>query len=146
MKTIILLLFLVTIGVCEGQNQASASGTIGFSCSFGGTQSIAVKKVSKMIRKADYSQILNLIDSGNAAEKYLAIISLEKLVEKSKIKLTALEKSKILTLYNSTQKVFLCSGCTFNAALPLNEILKKGDKYNVRRSTSKWFEATFTKN
>jgi hypothetical protein len=57
---------------------------VGYGCYITGTPTKAVQKVSSFIDNEKIDEIIVLLDSKNAAEKYLAVIVLEKLDEKTK--------------------------------------------------------------
>ncbi len=51
---------------------------VGFGCYYAGQPTKPVIKVTKMLERKEYNQIASLIRTGNMAEKYLAIIAVER--------------------------------------------------------------------
>ncbi len=120
-------------------------GTIGFSCSFSGMQSKEVKNMSKMIAQLEYDKILELLDSGNNAEKYLAVLVLEKFEKWKKIKLNKIEKLKVFEIYNSKEPVFVCAGRTYQKFIPLHILFSENENFGWRETTLRWLEREFEK-
>jgi len=118
----------------------TTTGTIGFSCSFSGMQSMEVRNMSKMIEKSEYTKILKLLDSGNNAEKYLAVLVLEKFEKLNKI-----EKMKVFEIYNSKELVFVCAGCTYQKGIPLHILFSENGNFGWRETTLRWLEREFEK-
>jgi cephalosporin hydroxylase len=84
-KKIIILFLFCSSNFLFAQNDIDYKSLVGFACFSDGQASESVKKVNKLLLKSQYSKILNLLDSENNAEKYLAVIVSEKLEKLDKI-------------------------------------------------------------
>ena len=128
--TLLILLFGL-LSFANSQPNVDVDEMLGFACFYGGTQSKSVKKVSILIDEKKYDSIIELLDSKNKAEQYLAVIVIEKLDELDEIQLKNKQKDKISKLYSSKKKVSVCSGCIYWDKLTLESILKKNNKMRI---------------
>lgn len=144
MKGFLILFVIVGIfSIGHSQSSADEKDLIGFACYYDGIESKPVKKVSRLINKSKFKAIIRLLDSENNAEKYLAVIVVEKLNALGKITLTEELNIKILKIYNSEEEVFVCSGCTYFDKLTLKTLFNKENE--MRISANYWIEYNFKK-
>lgn len=123
------ILFL--IGILSGMNaqdNVDKNEMVGFACYFAGQPSKTVKKITTKLNKKKYSSIAKLLTSNNNAERYLAVISLERLAELNKYVLNETEKKLITEIKQSDELVSVCSGCTYFEKVSLKELLGKEKK------------------
>lgn len=114
---------------------------VGFGCGFGGELSRPVKKVSKLIDKEKYNEIIKLLDSDNNAERFLAVVVCEKLSELKKLIISNEMKNKISIAYKSNAFVSVCSGCTYWDNLTLKNMLEAEN--SMRTLANSWIEDKF---
>ncbi|QCX38348.1 hypothetical protein FF125_07850 [Aureibaculum algae] len=123
--SLLILLILGYATTLEAQNSNRINPTLGFSCSFVGKPTAVVIKISELIENSHYDSIKDLLHTGNAAEKYLAVLLCEKLMQEKKIALTISEKKTIRALYQSKETVTICSGCTYFKKTTLHALLTR---------------------
>ena len=142
MKIIITLFLLIGISNSgNAQANVNVNEMVGFGCYEDGSQSKPVQKVSRLIEKEKYKSIVKLLDSENNAEKYLAVLVCEKLIELNKLTLTNELNEKIGEIYNSDGIVSVCSGCVYWDKLTLKDMLDKEN--NMRISSNYWLDYKF---
>lgn len=138
MRTVFFTLLLL-IGLSLDSNaQANFNfkEMVGFGCGFAGAQTDPVKDVSNLLRKERYRDIVKLLDSSNSAEKYLAVLACEKLIETGILASSAELQNKIYEAYNSSEMVSVCSGCTYWETLPMAVVLKNDN--STRMGANYW--------
>jgi hypothetical protein len=141
-RIIITLIFLIGISVNgNSQSKINFNEMVGFGCGFAGIKSKPVQKVSKLIDKEKYDSIVQLLYSENNAEKFLAVIVCEKLIELNKLNSSKELNEKISIIYKSTDRVSVCSGCTYWDKLTLAKVLDNNN--NMRKSANQWLENKF---
>ena len=96
---------------------------VGFGCYYAGQPTKPVIKVTKMLEDKQYKEVARLLNSGNQAEKYLAIISVEKLASLGQYELSEAEKTLIAKAKTSHERVSVCSGCTYFDKVSLKRML-----------------------
>lgn len=98
-------------------------------------------KVAKLLRAKNYKGISKLLTSGNSGEKYLAVISLQRLADNGQYNLSDIEKDIISKVKLSDDMVSVCSGCTYFDKVPMKTILTEknfmGSDYWLDRTLSK---------
>lgn len=124
MKTILLIiLFLFGVSsVSYTQENINQDEMIGFGCYYSGEQSKTVKKVTRRLKNKNYTSIVKMLTSDNNAERYMAVITLEKLNDLNRYKISETNKKLITGIRNSTELVSVCSGCTFFGQVELNKM------------------------
>ncbi|QXP62725.1 hypothetical protein [Polaribacter sp. HaHaR_3_91] len=130
MRTKILTIVFL-IGILSGMNaqdNVDQNEMVGFACYFAGQPSKTVEKVTKKLNTKKYNSIAKLLTSDNNAERYMAVISLEKLAELNKYKLNETEKNLISEIKKSDELVSICSGCTYFEKVSLKELLTEKKK------------------
>lgn len=141
-KIIITLTLLIAISISgNAQSNVDVNEMVGFGCYEEGSQSKPVQKVSRLIDKEKFNSIIKLLDSENNAEKYLAVIVCEKLIELDKLILTQELNEKIAELYKSDGIVSVCSGCIYWDKLTLKNMLEKEN--HMRISSNYWLDYKF---
>ncbi|NHM08374.1 hypothetical protein G4D82_14185 [Flavobacterium sp. CYK-4] len=95
---------------------------IGFACYYDGEESNPVKLFGELIKSKKYSLIINKLKSETAAEKYLSTIVCKRLEQKKIITLTKSELDQINQNMISQKKVTICSGCTEEDELTIEEM------------------------
>jgi hypothetical protein len=107
----------------RAQDQNSTDKMVGFGCGFAGQPTIAVVRISKLIEEESYVKISSLLVSKNEAEKYLAVICLERLAQLGKYQISEIEKGLIAKARSSSKIVPVCSGCTYFDKVSLKKML-----------------------
>ena len=123
MKNVFLLLLLTFIGVSAcAQNGVNPRKMVGFGCYYHGEASATVKQVTKLVRDKNYKFIPNLLTSRNNAERYMAVITLERLDSLDLYELHEDEIEKINKVKTSDELVSICSGCTYFDKVSLRKL------------------------
>jgi len=115
MKTKILtIVFLIgTLSVVNAQDNVEVNEMVGFACYYEGRPSKTVEKFTNKLKRKNYKWISKQLNSENNAEKYMSVITLEKLTEFGDYKLNETELNLITKIKKSAELVSVCSGCTF---------------------------------
>lgn len=141
--TIILLISLSSIS--NAQKKVDVKEMVGFGCYSSGIQSKPVSKVTALINNVDYESVLKLLNSKNNAEKFLAVITCERLQELGKIRLNEEQKKQIKQSYTSKDLVSVCSGCIYWDKLSFKTLLDKKEKNQIRELADYWLERQLKK-
>lgn len=96
---------------------------IGFGCSIAGQPTKTVVEVTELLSQGKYRQFSELLKTGNAGEKFLAVVSLEQLSRLGQNELSDNEKILIENIKASHDKVSVCAGCTYFDNVPLRKML-----------------------
>jgi hypothetical protein len=118
------LTFLLTT-LLNAQEKIDAKKMVGFACYYGGQPTEPVMKVTELLEKKHYKDVASFLNSGNPAKVYLAVISIEKLVELGEYQLSVEEKILISRAKNSGKRVFVCGGCTYFDKITLKQMLSE---------------------
>lgn len=110
-----------------GQDQIDKGELVGFGCYYSGSSTKVVIKVERLIASKNYKSIIKLLHVKNPGEKYLAVISLQKLEALSLIILNREEKDLIERIKNSNELVSVCSGCTYFSKIQMKKLIEEGD-------------------
>lgn len=137
-KNILSIILFFASSIIFSQNNIDQKSLVGFACYSNGSASETVKKFNKLLSNAQYSKILNLLDSKNNAEKYLAVIASEKLEKLDKIKLSNDQKIKIKNIKNSKELVSVCSGCMYRDKLPLSQLFEEAENNPMKAYSDDW--------
>lgn len=100
---------------------------VAFACGFAGQPSDAVVKVSRLVQARQYGKVSQLLNSGNNAEKFLAVVAIERLVFKGRYQIDAAERKQIEMIKTSNKKVSVCSGCTYFDEISLSDMFREVD-------------------
>lgn len=114
---------------------------IGYACGKAAIRSAAVFKVSELLYEKNYSAIEKLLNSRLEAEKFLAVIVLERLEKEGKFKIEAKTGERIIVLYKSKRMVSVCSGCLYRDKIRLAEALDKEGTWWKRSQF--WLDSKF---
>jgi hypothetical protein len=124
MKAGVTLIFLYCLTcLLNAQDKGDEKEIVGFACSYSGRPTKPVIKVAKMLQAKKYKEVASLLSSENQAEKYLAVISVEKLAAIGKYELSDTEKILISKARSSHKVVLICSGCTYFDKVSLMKML-----------------------
>lgn len=109
---IILIIFLTcSLTVLRGQD--NDKNMVGFGCYYEGAETPPVKKMRSLIKSKKFDNISTLLLKGKNCEKYLAVITLERLAALGQYDLNENELKTITEIKNSDKLVSVCSGCTY---------------------------------
>src|SRR5690348_4181061 len=73
--TSVLAWFVLSISIAQDKDKE----VVGFACYFAGQPTETVVRLTNLINARNYKAISELLTTGNSGEKYLAVVSLEKL-------------------------------------------------------------------
>jgi hypothetical protein len=121
--TFILLVF--TTNFVLAQESVNEKKMVGFGCYFSGQPTKAVVKVTELLKAKKYKGVSHLLKTGNRAEKFLAVVSLEKLARLEQYQLSDNEKALIMKIRASRDKVSVCSGCTYFDKVSLKDMFSE---------------------
>ncbi|MBL0741460.1 hypothetical protein [Chryseolinea lacunae] len=127
MKIFMIIIFLVCVvnfGYSQQRNR-NESRMVGFGCYKVGEPTKAVVKVTTLLNGRNYEAIASLLDAENPAERCLAVIALERLVQLTKFELTEAQSNLISKAKNSQRIVWVCSGCTYFDRVTMQKMFSK---------------------
>lgn len=140
MRLVYTLLLIITVMPVDAQEKTNFKTMVGFGCYFEGRPSESVIKVTKMLQNKKYQAIAVLLNSKNQAEKYLAVISIERLAKLEKYEPNESERLLIANAKKSNELVSVCSGCTYFEEVPLSVLLSEqnalGSDYWLEKLTT----------
>lgn len=140
MRLVYTLLLIITVMPVDAQDKTNFKTMVGFGCYFEGRPSESVIKVTKMLQNKKYQAIAVLLNSKNQAEKYLAVISIERLAKLKKYEPNESERLLIANAKKSNELVSVCSGCTYFEEMPLSVLLSEqnalGSDYWLEKLTT----------
>jgi hypothetical protein len=112
-RNLLLAIILVAVSaqLSFAQEEIKEEELIGFACFYEGEPSEKVKEVAGLLHKKNYKGISKLLASSNNAERYLAVVSLERLNQYQQYSFTDEEKKRIAEIKSSESEVTVCSGC-----------------------------------
>src|SRR5689334_14518183 len=114
MKILLTVLLSGVVAVStSAQHDPKMRYTVGFSCYVQGESSKPVQKVSDLLKRRDYKKIATLLESDNNAERYLAVVSIERLAQVGRYILNQEERKLISNIRRSEDPVYVCSGSTY---------------------------------
>jgi hypothetical protein len=137
--TIALTFFISVLTIA--QDNVDLKEMVGFGCYYEGRSTKTVVKVTKLLKAKNYKGISKLLTSRNSGEKYLAVISLQRLADNGQYKLSDIEKDIISKAKLSDDMVSVCSGCTYFDKVPMKTILAE----NNFIGSSYWLDRTIKK-
>lgn len=141
MRTLLTIMLTCFISLSTAQDNVGSKEMVGFGCYAGGRSTAAVMKVEKLLRSKSYKEISKLLTSRNYGEKYLAVISLQRLADLGYYNLSDNEKDLIAKAKQSNDLVLVCSGCTYSDKVPMKSILAEdnfiGSKYWLDKSINR---------
>lgn len=108
----------------NAQSNVNQSDTIGFTCYDSGSPSKTVMQYLTKIAKKDYKWISNRLHSENNAERFMSVLTLEKLSNLNKDVLSEDQLKIINKIKDSSEFVHVCSGCTYFESLSLSNLFK----------------------
>ena len=136
----IMLTFFLSLSTIA-QDNVNLKEMVGFGCYYDGKSTKTVVKVTKLLKTKNYKGISKMLTSGNNGEKYLAVISLQRLADNGQYNLSDNEKDLIAKAKLSDDIISVCSGCTYFAKVPMKTILTEdnfiGSKYWLDRIINK---------
>ncbi|WP_430468593.1 hypothetical protein [Winogradskyella ouciana] len=116
------IIFFGLFNSVNAQRDVNEDEIIGFACYYAGSPSKTVMKYFKKIAKKDYKWISNRLISDNNAERFMSVLSLEKLKDLNKYVLSVDESKLINKVKKSEDLVYVCGGCTYFESLSLNDL------------------------
>ena len=126
---ILTIVFLIGIlSVVNAQENVDKNEMVGFACYFAGQPSKTMEKYTQKLNSENYKLISKRLESENKTEKYMSVITLEKLTELGKYNLTETELNLISEIKQSDELVSICSGCTYFEKVSLKELLTEKKK------------------
>ncbi len=140
MKTNILTIVLL-IGISSFVNAQDKLGTnemVGFSCGFAGSPTKTVEIFTTKLHSENYEWIAKQLTSENKAEKYMSVITLEKLNELGKYKLKETELKLIAEIKKSIEVISVCSGCTYFREIEMKHMFT----FEMLNMASLWLDHT----
>jgi len=123
------------------QDSVDLKEMVGFGCYFEGRSTETVIKVDKLLKSKNYKEISKLLTSRNSGEKYLAVISLQRLSDNGQYNLGDTERELIAKAKQSEDMVSLCSGCTYFDKVPMKKLLTGDDFIGSKY----WLDRVITK-
>lgn len=116
----------------------NTNNLVGFGCYESGEMSKPVQLFTKLIRSKNYQIIKEKLYSKFPADRYLAAYSLMNLTKDSELEITLRDKNQIDKIKISKYLVDVCSGCTYEKKLSIEELLGT-DKGGFSYQTEIWY-------
>ena len=138
-KFLTIVCLIGILSVANAQDNVDKNEMLGFACYFEGKPSKTVEKFSRKLKNEKYRWISNQLTSKNNAEKYMSVITLEKLTELGKYKLNETELELITGIKNSSELVSVCSGCTYFEKVELKNMFT----YEMLTMAYNWLNYSF---
>lgn len=139
MKTIFSITLTLFLSLSTfAQDNVDERKMVGFGCYIEGRSTEPVVKVTKLLRTKNYEKISKLLTSRNSGERFLAVISLQRLADNGQYNLSDSEKNLISKAKLSNDLVSVCSGCTYFDKVPMKAILLE----NNTLGSSYWLDRT----
>lgn len=109
----VFLLFALCILVvpASAQDELDETQVVGFGCFYAGRETKAVEKFGKLLRWNRYGRIRRMLHSENTAERFMAVLCLERLADSGRVTITSGEEILIDRIKASTALLNICSGC-----------------------------------
>jgi len=136
------LILLLLIGFVEkgtAQKNLNQEEMIGFACFFGGMPTDPVLKVIQKVFDKKYTAIAEMLQSKNTAERYMAVISLERLDTLNKYTLSESDKLHIKKIKQSSELVSVCAGCSYFDTVELKKMFTTEMEIGARNWLDKYF-------
>jgi hypothetical protein len=140
----ILLIIILTCFIStatKAQDNVNQKEMVGFGCYFEGRYTKTVVKVTKLLETKKYKEISKLLASRNKGEKYLAVISLQKLADIGQYNLNEMEKNLIAKARLLDDLVSVCSGCTYFDKVAMKTMLTEDNFIG----SDYWLDGTISK-
>jgi hypothetical protein len=118
------------------QNEFDETKMVGFGCFYEGRETKVVSRFGKMLKQKRYPSLKRLLQSGNSAERLMAVLCLERLSAAGRLIITAEEKVQIGQIKTSTELVAVCSGCFPHPGIPLKEAFES----DILRGATAWLD------
>ena len=145
MKKITLIFSLLSFCILQAQTHnvllrmtKAKDSVICFNCGFG--ESKAVMQISKLIKDKEFSDVKKLLWSENAAVKFLAAITCNKLDSTKKLILSDAEKRRINEIYNSKDTLYAISNDTYINAKPIKDYFIDPNDKLIMSQTKIWLK------
>ncbi len=141
-RTFLTLMLVILTLMSKAQDNVNIKEMVGFACSYDGQPTKTVVKMTKLLKKKKYKKVSSLLTSKNTGEKYLAVISLQRLSENGIYPLSDLEKTLIMKAKSSDELVSVCSGCVYFDKVPMKKIVG----IETMIGSSYWLDVTIKTN
>lgn len=145
MKNLFLILTFLVSFSGFAQDNINSKELIGFGCYEGGTSSDIVNDVTYAIYDKNYKKVIKKLKSKNPAERFMAVIVVERLSDLGKYELTETDKEFIKKAYESTDLVSVCSGCTYFDQIELKKLILKDEENFMWTYAKYWLEDNLKK-
>ena len=136
-KFLIIIFTVLNFNCGNAQINANEKPTLGFACYEEASQTKVVGNFRNLIKENNYKAIKNKLYSNKAEEKFLSVVTVEKLQSVGKIELSKEDEQKIIEIRNSSQLVMVCSGCTYFDKITLKQA------FEVLESSAKTWLSNF---
>ncbi|RZK03916.1 MAG: hypothetical protein EOO46_17605 [Flavobacterium sp.] len=147
MKKTILIMTVLLFSFYQmiGQNNVNSSQffkardtIICFNCS--SEQSTTVKKFTELILDKKYLEIKKLMQSGNAAERFLAAVACQKASSRKLIYLTKDDEKKISEIFNSQSLIYAYSNDTYIQIKPIKFYVHNREDRIIWAQAQRWLD------
>ncbi|MCU0350154.1 MAG: hypothetical protein MUF43_04895 [Flavobacterium sp.] len=138
-KILTLVILIGILHITNAQDNVDTNEMVGFACYYEGSPSKTVEKFTRKLKIKDYKWISKQLTSTNNAEKYMSVITLEKLTEIGKYSTNETELKLIANIKKSTDLVSVCSGCIYFQRVELKNMFTD----EMRTMASNWLNNNF---
>jgi hypothetical protein len=127
-KALIVAILVISMLSCYSGNifaqvefETDERKMVGFGCFYEGRETKVVTRFGKMLTQHRYESVIRMLQSKNTAERFMAVICVERLVAAGRITIDADEKALIEEIRTSEESVALCSGCLPYPDIPIKD-------------------------
>jgi len=138
-KILTLVILMGILHITNAQDNVDTNEMVGFACYYEGSPSKTVEKFTRKLKIKDYKWISKQLTSTNNAEKYMSVITLEKLTEIGKYSPNETELKLMAKIKKSTDLVSVCSGCIYFQKVELKNMFTD----EMRTMASNWLNNNF---
>lgn len=112
---------------------------IGFGCGFAGEMSPNISAFAMLVQNGDFDLVKKLLYAEVPASRFFAVMVCEHYAGK-KLVLSPGDRKQIGRIKRSTDRVEICSGCTFHEKRSLHAILSSNDNQVPKGNVIYWLE------
>lgn len=125
-RTLLLSILICSVISASAQGELDETKMVGFACFFEGRETKVVSQFGKMLKRRRYPSIKRMLHSINSAERFMAVLCLERLSSVGRVTLSEEEKVLINQIKTSREPVDMCSGCIPTPGVPFNQAFDSG--------------------
>jgi hypothetical protein len=123
------------------QDELDENKMVGFACFYEGRETKVVSKFKRMLKLHRYRSMKLKLQSENAAERFMAVLCLERLNAIGRLNVSEEEQALMGKIRISTEPVSVCSGCFPNPGVELRRAFDATTLWGA----TEWLDSTVGK-